>query len=157
MVSWPIVRCNRKEICEVLRVIIQSKGEIFNKVYYHSTSCYFILELLSYLYREMLLFFFTYFMLLYHPHSERQWDPMLIIFKWTCKHLLVNTSKSRETHSKIRKPKAWKWHPYHRCMKTNTSANYTKYVLAIILIESPTMNKVFFVIVLETKNKEKLR
>lgn len=30
MFSWPVVRCNRKEICEVLRVITQSKGEIFN-------------------------------------------------------------------------------------------------------------------------------
>lgn len=36
MFSWPVVRCNKKEICEVLRIITQSKGEIFNKVYYHS-------------------------------------------------------------------------------------------------------------------------
>lgn len=36
MFSWPVIRGNKKEICEVLRVITQSKGEIFNKVYYHS-------------------------------------------------------------------------------------------------------------------------
>lgn len=112
MFSWPVVRCNKKEICEVLRIITQSKGEIFNKVYYHSLHFLLLYIRTFVLFVQgkvtSVFFFFTYFMLLYHSQNERQWDPMLIMFKWTCKHLLVNISKSRETDSKIRKSKAGK-------------------------------------------------
>lgn len=110
MFSWPVVRCNKKEIYEVLWIITQSKGEIFNKVYYHSLHflLLYIRTFVLFVQGKVTIFFFTYFMLLYHSQNERQRDPMLIMFKWTYKHLLVNISKSRETDSKIRKPKAGK-------------------------------------------------